>query len=116
MSQVLKPEQLNSLNGSSVSHKAKSFKIYYDHNRMSFWAPNSHEGWVLITTSDVKRWLEERGCRSKAREDEEISEVGMILNALQRECDVEYAGSLAGYFKGATKSTVSEFWSRIRRS
>jgi hypothetical protein len=100
LSQALKQEQLNSLNGSSVSHKAKSFRICYDHTRKDFWAPNSREGWVLINAADVKRWLEERGCRSKAKGDEQISEIGMILNCIQREWDVEYAGSLAGYFKG----------------
>jgi hypothetical protein len=84
----------NGRNGNSISEKAKSFEIFYDSNRTSFWAPNSHDGWIMIAQNDVRRWLKERGCRSKRKKAETVSEIDALLNIFQRECDVEYAGSL----------------------
>jgi hypothetical protein len=94
----------NGLNGSAISQKAKSFEIYYDSNRRTFWAPNSRDGWVTITTQDLKRWLREKGCRSEAKKEERVSEVDALLNTFQRELDVDYAGSLAGYPRGVYES------------
>jgi len=99
-SQVRTPEELDPLSGNGVFAKAKSFKIFYDHTRTLFWAPNSHEGWIIIKISDVRRWLEERGCGSKPKKGEKVSEIDTLLNVIQREFDVEYAGSLAGYRHG----------------
>jgi hypothetical protein len=39
-----------SLNGNAVSEKAKAFQIFYDSNRQMFLAPNSRDGWIVITT------------------------------------------------------------------
>src|ERR1700730_8306167 len=77
-------------NGNAISEKAKSFEIFYDSNRTTFWAPNFHDGWIIITQSDVRRWLKERGCRAKAKKEENVSEVDALLNVFQRECDVDY--------------------------
>ena len=52
------------------------------------------------TQSDVRRWLKERGCRTKAKKEENVSEIDALLNMFQRERDVEYAGSLAGFLRG----------------
>jgi hypothetical protein len=90
-----------SLNGNAISEKAKAFQIFYDSNRTMYWAPNSRDGWIMITTVDVKRWLKERGCRNKAKGKEKVSEIDALLTAFQREFDVEYAGSLAGYRRGS---------------
>jgi hypothetical protein len=54
----------------------------------------------MITTQDVRRWLKERGCRSKAKGKEKVSEIDALLTSFQREFDVDYAGSLAGYRRG----------------
>lgn len=88
------------LNGNAISEKAKAFEIFYDSNRTTFWAPNFHDGWIIITQSDVRRWLKERGCRTKAKKEENVSEIDALLNMFQRERDVEYAGSLAGFRRG----------------
>jgi Family of unknown function (DUF5906) len=89
-----------SLNGNAVSEKAKAFQIFYDSNRQMFLAPNSRDGWIVITTQDVRRWLKERGCRSKAKGKGKVSEIDALLTVFQREFDVEYAGSLAGHRRG----------------
>ena len=90
-----------SLNGNAISEKAKAFQIFYDSNRTSYWAPNSRDGWIMITTQDVRRWLKERGCRSEAKVKEKVSEIDSLLTSFQREFDVDYAGSLAGYRRGS---------------
>jgi hypothetical protein len=99
---VIGMEQLGSasLNGNAISQKAKRFEIFYDPNRTMFWAPNSRDGWVTIKTSDVRRWLKERGCRNEAKGKESVSEIDSLLTIFQREFDVDYAGSLAGYRRG----------------
>jgi hypothetical protein len=89
-----------SLNGNAISEKAMAFQIFYDSNRQTFLAPNSRAGWIVITTQDVRRWLKERGCRSKAKGKEKVSEIDALLTVFQREFDVEYAGSLAGHRRG----------------
>jgi hypothetical protein len=88
------------LSGNAISQKARELDIFYDSHRAMFWAPNSRDGLVAIKTSDVRRWLEERGCRNKPKRKERVSEIDALLTALQRECDVDYAGSLAGYRRG----------------
>jgi hypothetical protein len=84
----------------TMSRKAREFEIYYDHNRGSYWGPNSRGGWVMISTADVKRWLKERGCNGSAPAKDKVSETDALLSTFQREFDVEYAGSLAGYHRG----------------
>ncbi len=87
-------------NGSVLSKKAKSLQIFYDPNRTTSWAPNCRDGWVMIKTTDVRRWLKERGCRSEIKGKESVSEIDSLLTIFQREFDVDYAGSLAGHRRG----------------
>jgi hypothetical protein len=88
-------------NGDAISHKAKSFEIFYDPNRMMFWIPNSRDGWVTIKGSDVRRMLKERGCRGEIiKGKESVSEIDSLLTIFQLQFDVDYAGSLAGHQRG----------------
>jgi len=100
---VVKPSSLSN-DGSSaglLTQKAKSFEIFYDPNRTTFWAPNCRDGWVIIKTQDVRRLLKERGCRTEAiKGKERVSEIDALLNIFQLQFDVDYAGSLAGYRRG----------------
>jgi uncharacterized protein DUF5906 len=87
-------------NGDAISHKARGFEIFYDSARTMFWIPNSRDGWVVIKISDVRRILKEKGCRSEVKGKETVSEIDSLLNILQLQFDVDYAGSLAGHQRG----------------
>ena len=93
-----------SLNGSALSQKARDFEIFYDPHRTMFWAPNSRDGWVMIKSSDVRRWLKERGCRNETKGQENVCEIDALLTIFQREFDIDYAGSLAGHRRGLYES------------
>jgi hypothetical protein len=54
----------------------------------------------MISAADVRRWLKERGCNGAAPAKDKVSEIDALMNTFQREFDVEYAGSLAGYHRG----------------
>jgi hypothetical protein len=79
---------------------AKKLDIFYDSNRTTFWVKNDRGGWMIVTTSDVRRRLKEQGFRSLKRDNERVSQVDAILTAIQQSNDVDYADSLAGYNAG----------------
>lgn len=79
---------------------ARSLPIYYDSARMSFWTQNDRGGWIMVNNTAVRRDLIERGYRTKAQNNECLSQIDSLLNALQQSHDVDYAGSLAGYPAG----------------
>jgi hypothetical protein len=80
--------------------KVLGLQIFYDSGRQVFWAPNSRNNWITIGTADVRRWLREKGCRTKPRGEEKVSEIDALLTSLQKNFDVAYAGSLAGHPRG----------------
>jgi Bifunctional DNA primase/polymerase, N-terminal len=77
----------------------KGLDIYYDSTK-DFWATNDRAGWIKIGSSDVRRWLAQRGFRSRPKDDENVSQIDSLLTAIQRSNDVDYAGPLAGYPAG----------------
>jgi hypothetical protein len=78
----------------------KGLDIYYDSGTKDFWATNNRRGWIKIGSSDVRRWLAQRGFRSRPKNDENVSQIDSLLTAIQRSNDVDYAGPLAGYRAG----------------
>jgi hypothetical protein len=88
------------VNGNSEDEEIKNLGIYYDSNTKDFWANNDRGGWIRIRTSDVKRWLAERGFSPKPKKEDAVSQIDSLLTGIQRTNDVDYAGPLAGYRAG----------------
>jgi len=74
--------------------------IYYDSPRLTFWVESNRNGWIRIKDGDVKRWLAEKGYKTTKEENQNISEVDVLINDIQRSNDVDYADSLAGHHTG----------------
>jgi Bifunctional DNA primase/polymerase, N-terminal len=85
---------------SDITEIAQKLEIFYDSNRMSFWVKNDRSTWMMVSVSDVRRRLKEKGFRSRALEGELVSQVDSLLTAIQHSNDVDYADSLAGYKTG----------------
>jgi hypothetical protein len=89
------------LNGDSAERKiARSIQIYYDSTRQTFWARNDRNGWIMIGSSDVRRRLKQLGYRNTTIDGERLSQVDLLLIAIQECNDVDYADSLAGFKSG----------------
>ncbi len=80
--------------------EVRKLEIYYDSTRTTFWAKNNRDGWIMIRTNDVRRWLAELGFNSRRGVAENLSEIDQVVTLIQRTNDVDYADSLAGYRKG----------------
>lgn len=87
---------------SECSSKAKNElpKIYFDHQRNVYWKPNLSTGWMTQNETNIKRLLRKEGVSPKLMTDKHISPLDDILIKIQEENNIEYAGSLAGYFSG----------------
>jgi hypothetical protein len=79
---------------------ARKLEIFYDSNRTSFWVKNDRGAWIMVSVSDVRRRLKEKGFRSRALDDERVSQVDSLLTALQHSNDIDFADSLAGFQTG----------------
>jgi hypothetical protein len=83
-----------------VNNEGTAFQAYYDAGRKGFWIQNSRGGWIEVTESSLRRLLRKQGYRAKAAEGEILSELDTKLNEIQLDCDVAFAGPLAGYSAG----------------
>jgi hypothetical protein len=54
----------------------------------------------MVGIGDVRRRLREKGFRFGLLEGENLCQIDSLLNAIQNSCDVDYAGSIAGYNRG----------------
>jgi hypothetical protein len=77
-------------------------EVYYDTGRKEYWILNSREEWITVNETSLSRLLKKAGLSSKRAEGEPLSPLENRLLQVQRECDVAYAGSLAGFGKGIT--------------
>ncbi|HSH40073.1 MAG TPA: hypothetical protein VK993_14970 [Chthoniobacterales bacterium] len=73
--------------------------IYFD-PPSHYWVEDSRGDWIKLGETNVIRRLKAAGLRGRRILDEAISEAEMRLIEIQRDCDVAYAGPLAGHFKG----------------
>jgi hypothetical protein len=100
-------ESSNQQNGSGKNggsqetlQRIRQLEIYYDSNRITFWAKNNRDGWIRIQTTDVSRWLAGLGFNPKRETPQKNSEIDEAITLIQKINDVDYADSLAGYNKG----------------
>jgi hypothetical protein len=78
-----------------------NLEIYYDGITTAFWVHNDRNGWIKVTTQDVKARLAKIGySRQKGLGAQQISQVDLALIRIQESHDVDYVGSLAGYKTG----------------
>ena len=101
--QDLPAHQSSSYQGQHISPSTQIVRelgIYYDHYRKDYWVNNDRGGWIMVGATDVKRRLAEKGFREKPLKNENISQIDSFLTTIQNSCDVDYAGSLAGYDRG----------------
>ncbi len=74
-------------------------EVYYDHQRKQFYVQDKQGDWIIFSQCDVERYLRDIGYSIK-RSGSENSEVHDCILNIQREQNIAYAGSLAGYSKG----------------
>jgi hypothetical protein len=75
-------------------------EVYYDVGRRDYWIQNARNAWITVNETSLKRQMRDCGYSAKAREGERVSDLDRLLNIVQREFDVAYAGPLAGYQTG----------------
>jgi hypothetical protein len=93
-------DQSNGGSENAVFERVRRLDIYYDSNRTAFWAKNNRDGWIMIRTSDVRRWLSELGFNSRRETPQKPSEVEKTITLIQKNNDIDYADSLAGFRRG----------------
>jgi hypothetical protein len=74
--------------------------IYFDPEQGCYWKKDDRENWIRIRTNDLQRHLADFGFNVKTLEGQTCSQIDQIINTIQISMNVEYAGSLAGHFKG----------------
>ncbi|QYM80694.1 hypothetical protein K0B96_08875 [Horticoccus luteus] len=68
---------------------------FFDPPRNAYWFQNSRGGWITLPEAALKRQLRPY-LSNKAAETARLSPLDEHINKLQTECDVAYAGPLAG--------------------
>jgi hypothetical protein len=76
------------------------FTAYYDFARKCYWTTNARGEFIEITETSARRYLKDAGYCPRAPLDAYISDLDKKLIEIQRECDVAFAGPLAGHPKG----------------
>jgi hypothetical protein len=94
------PQPPNPVAGNTPDQVAEKLQIYYDPERACFWMQDHRTNWIKVTEGSVTRHLTEAGFHSTKAKGETISETDRILNAIQLEMSIEYAGCLGGHDKG----------------
>ena len=72
----------------------------FDTGRNLYWIRNQRGGWISINETQVKRILRQRGISPKVPEGSYVSALDERLIEIQQNCDVQYAGALAGHTAG----------------
>ncbi|MEA3207878.1 MAG: hypothetical protein QOE70_935 [Chthoniobacter sp.] len=77
-------------------------EVFYDPHTSGkcYYVKNSREFFIPVTEANLKRMLKGDGYSHETEEDEALSEIDALLNKVQKEKDVEYAGPLAGHATG----------------
>ena len=75
-------------------------EVYYDSNRGNYWDRDAKADWFQLNEASLKRHLKAASYCPKPLPGKLISELEEVLNRLQKEQNVAYAGPLAGYSKG----------------
>lgn len=96
---------LNSLKHVSGKRKefaarAPTFAAYYDASNRRYWIQNVDGGWIEIDETSLRRHLRKLGYSPTIANGCLISPLEDELNELQTDHYVQWAGSLAGHFKG----------------
>jgi hypothetical protein len=75
-------------------------QFYYDAARKEYLLKNGRGVWHNLTESQFRKELAIRGHRTKARDDELVSEVDRAIIGIRDKFDVAYSGPLAGHPAG----------------
>ena len=74
--------------------------VYFDPGGKCYWVENSRGDWIGINESNLIRRLKAAGFSARRGDGQLISDADRKLIDIQTDCDVAYAGPLAGYFRG----------------
>ena len=84
-----------SANGEETEGPEPNF--YFDAGRKEYWTANNRGGWINVNETQFKRILRKHGTSPKVPEASYVSPLDEKLIDIQQQCDVHYAGALAGY-------------------
>lgn len=73
---------------------------FFDSGRNGYWIRNQRGNWILINETQFKRILKKQGISPKTPEGSYVSPLEERLIEIQQNCDVHYAGALAGHATG----------------
>ena len=76
-------------------------EIWYDSGGAGYYVQDDDGHWITIHVADVRRKLRLAGYSAKNSDGRDsLSNVDMLIEAIQSQRNVDYAGSLAGYNTG----------------
>src|SRR2546426_4021102 len=78
----------------------KSFTAYYDSGRKYYWIANDRGGWIEVTETSLRRYLQAAGYSPDCPTGQLLSPMDKKFIELQKQFDVAYACPLAGHAKG----------------
>jgi hypothetical protein len=99
----MSPKFANNIPSPDELAVANAPQVWYDAGRKEFWIENARGGWIMVNESSVKRYLKGAGVPSICLPGDLISPIDKKLIQIQRECDIAFAGPLAGYPVGITE-------------
>ncbi len=71
--------------------------VFYESGNTHYWIPNPHKGWIKVTESGAKRFLQEKGISTKKTQNGLMSPMDRALLTLNQNMNVAYAGPLCGF-------------------
>lgn len=99
-----RPAAVPSCNGKPVAKKSAAAPpavvAYYDAGRGGFWTQDKRGEWIPFSESSVRRLIKHRQFPHIAQKEDQVYKIEQALIELQTECNVAYAGPVAGYRQG----------------
>ena len=86
--------------GELQQNKLPSGSAFFDTGRNLYWILNQRGGWIALNETQFKRILRQRNISPKVRPGSYVSPLDERLIEIQQNCDVHYAGALAGNAAG----------------
>jgi hypothetical protein len=71
--------------------------VFYESSGTHYWIPHPRKGWIKVTESGAKRFLQEKGIATKKPKNGLMSPMDRALLTLNQQMNVVYAGPLSGF-------------------
>lgn len=74
-------------------------RVFYDSGRKTYWLPNTRGEWMDVTTASLRLFLRNAGMSGEFTKGDPnpLTPLEQEMFRIQHNCDVHYAGPLAGY-------------------